>query len=150
MELFTLGSGLGKTTFRLVRPAARRRGVSGLRRYRNSLEATSGCSRGRERERVERFGVARRAGRSHGAGAGGCESGGMMVAAVIARERCDVWNERRDDIGVLGRGDKCGGGACWHGERRDRINQFPPQSQQIGCRLRCNECIVPGFSSGVK
>jgi hypothetical protein len=36
-----------------------------------------------------------------------------------------------------------------YGERRNPINQFPLQPQQIGCRLRCNGTKANGPVSGV-
>jgi hypothetical protein len=106
-------------------------------------EVIDGCSCGGERERVKRFG-------DHGLQKvdGGDAHGHVwhvVVAAVLENEICDVWNEHRYDVGVLGRGDERGGGACGHGERRDWINRFLLQPQQIGCRL----CFDGATASGL-
>ncbi len=63
-----------------------------------------------------------------------------MLSAVLGNEDLDVVNQRRDYIGVLGSGDVCGGSPCGRRERRDRINQFLLESEQVGCRLqsRCS------------
>jgi len=70
-------------------------------------EMIDGCSDGREGEGVERCG-------DHGvqeigsANADG-DVGDVMISAVFGNEVCDVGDERRDDIGILGSGDECSG-----------------------------------------
>src|SRR6202041_1610727 len=59
----------------------------------------------------------------------------IMIPTVLGNELCDVRQELRYDIRILGSGDKCGGSPCRRRERRDRINQFLLQPKQVGCGL---------------
>lgn len=68
-----------------------------------------------------------------------------MIPAVLGNELCDVRQELRDDIRILGSGDERGGSSGGCRKRCDRINQRLLQPEQVCCRLDYDPAKANGF-----
>src|SRR5580704_4205959 len=118
---------------RMLVSALQRDGMQFCHRSAVIPEMINRCSHRREGKVLERCGdyAVQKVGSADANG----DVRGIVIAAVLGNELCDVRNERRDDIGILGSGDECGGSSCGRLERLDRIDQCLLQSKQVCCRL---------------
>ena len=83
-------------------------------------EMINGCSNGREGEGIEWRG--NHAVQEIDSAQANGNVRDVMISAVLRNKNGDVVNQWRDNLGVLGSGDECGGAPSWQCERCDRIN----------------------------